>query len=570
MRSRSTIRVGRSAFSIVAGLIVACLAFGCDKPAANSGDQTSAEPKPAGPTVEVTFLYGSEKRPWINDVTESFNRSETKIADGTRIHVNAIPLGSGECIDDPLEGRRQADLVSPASLAFIKLGNAQSRVRSGHDLIGSTENLVLSPVVIAMWKPMAEALGWPTKPIGWGDVLALAQDPNGWAARGHPEWGRFKFGHTHPEYSNSGLITTFAIAYAATGKTAGLTRADVDAPHTAQFLAQIESAVPHYGSSTGFFADRMVENGPGYLSAAVLYESLVVDAARQHQNLQFPLVAIYPKEGTFWSDHPVGLVDREWVTPRRREAATIYMQYLLARPQQERALQYGFRPGDPGVPIGAPIVPANGVDPQQPRTTLEVPTPPVMNALVELWRREKKKANVVLVFDTSGSMQDENKLPNAKASALQLLSMLADADTISLLPFSSDMRWSGRNLSLATQRSQAVATINALIADGGTRLYDSIDAAYAYLVNHPQPDRISAVVVLTDGQDTESHLKLPDLLQRIRPDPERRPIRIFTIGYGSDADGRVLSAISNQTQAKFYKGTPQNIREVFKDIATFF
>ena len=34
---------------------------------------------------------------------------------------------------------------------------------------------------------------------------------------------------------------------------------------------------------------------------------------------------VYPKEGTFWSDHPVGIVDREWVTPERREAAEIYI-----------------------------------------------------------------------------------------------------------------------------------------------------------------------------------------------------------------------------------------------------
>ena len=570
MQSSSAVHRLRSCLTLAAILIVAAMVIGCDKSSAHSGDQAAADQKPAEPTVDVTFLYGSEKRPWINDVTEAFNQSAARTAGGKRIRVNAIPLGSGECIDDVLEGRREADLVSPASLAFVKLGNAQSRAKSGRDLLGPTENLVLSPVVIAMWKPMAEALGWPVKPVGWADVLALTQNPSGWAAYGRPEWGKFKFGHTHPEYSNSGLITTFAIAYAATGKTAGLGEQDAADPHVAQFMGQIESAVPHYGSSTGFFADRMVENGPAYLSAAVLYESLVVDAARQHPDSQFPLVAIYPKEGTFWSDHPAGVVDREWVTADRREAANVYLQYLLARPQQAKALQYGFRPGDPGVPIGAPIVPANGVDPAQPKTTLQVPSPPVMNALIELWRRQKKKANVVLVFDTSGSMQDENKLPSARAGALQLVSMMGDADTISLLPFSSAMRWSGRNLVLGTQRPQAIAVLNSLIADGGTKLYDSIDAAYAFLVEHPQPDRISALVVLTDGQDTQSQLKLPDLLQRIRPDEEQRPIRVFKIGYGSDADERVLKSISDRTQAKYYKGTPQNIREVFKDIATFF
>jgi hypothetical protein len=96
------------------------------------------------------------------------------------------------------------NFTSPASTAFIKLGNAQSRARMGKDLIGETHNLVLSPVVIAMWQPMAEAIGWGRQPVGWSDILTLARDPRGWAI---PNGEPFKLGHTHTEYSNSGLIS---------------------------------------------------------------------------------------------------------------------------------------------------------------------------------------------------------------------------------------------------------------------------------------------------------------------------------------------------------------------------
>ena len=46
--------------------------------------------------------------------------------------------------------------------------------------------------------------------------------------------------------------------------------------------------------------------------------------------MPFPIVAIYPREGTFWSDHPAGIVEREWVTPAHREAAKVYFAFLLA------------------------------------------------------------------------------------------------------------------------------------------------------------------------------------------------------------------------------------------------
>lgn len=44
---------------------------------------------------------------------------------------------------------------------------------------------------------MAQALGWPDQPIGWETMVELAADPQGWLRYGRPEWGQFRFGHTH-------------------------------------------------------------------------------------------------------------------------------------------------------------------------------------------------------------------------------------------------------------------------------------------------------------------------------------------------------------------------------------
>jgi Ca-activated chloride channel family protein len=520
--------------------------------------------------LELVFPYGSEKEKWITDVTNAFNRSNTKTQGGKTIFVKALPMGSGETIDNILAGRLQAHLASPASAAFIKLGNAESRSKTGKDLIASTDNLVLSPVVIAMWKPMAEAIGWGKKTLGWSDILALARNKTGWQAYGYPQWGKFKFGHTHPEFSNSGLISLFAEAYAASGKTAGLKLADLEKPQTKQFVAGVEQSVVHYGSSTGFFGRKMFANGPEYLSAAVLYESMVVESYSQ-ENLPFPVVAIYPKEGTFWSDHPVGVVEREWVTPEHREAAKIYIQYLLARQQQEKALQYGFRPASLDVPLAAPLDANHGIDPREPKTTLEVPSVEVINSILQLWKVQKKHSNIALVLDTSGSMREEGKMANAKLGAKQLVQLLDDGDSFSFLPFSSELNWSGQDVPVSAGRQQLLQQIDSLFASGGTALYDSIDAAYQHLASAKNTDaKIQAVVVLTDGEDTESKMKLEELMERIRYNGETRAIHVFTIAYGRDAKKDILQKIADATQAKFYEGTPQNIVDVFRDISTFF
>ena len=538
------------------------------EPGSSTGSTTGA---PAGPAIHLLFTYGSEKEEWIKAVTARFNAQRAHIANGKTIQVEAVAQGSGEMIEDLLSGARQAHLASPASAVFLKLGNAQSRTRSGKDLIGPTQNLVLSPVVIAMWKPMAEAIGWGRGQVGWSSVLALAREPKGWAAHGHPEWGAFKLGHTHPETSNSGVAALLAEVYAGAGKVAGLTVDDVRRPKTVSTVSGIESAIVHYGSSTGFFGKRLFTDGPQYLSAAVLYENMVIESYGPQYKLPFPVVAIYPKEGTFWSDHPVGIVEREWVTPEHREAAKIYVDYLLARPQQEEALRFGFRPAAVEVPLAAPVDAAHGVDPREPQTTLEVPSAEVIDAVLRLWHDTKKRADVTLVLDISGSMNEDGKIENAKAGAAQLLTLLDGEDRFSFLPFNAQATWAGEGLRLADSRQQVEGTISGVFANGGTALYDAVAEAYDHVMAHREAGRIAAIVVLSDGADTHSRLKLPDLVGKLRAAGESgNGVRVFTIGYGRDAQRPVLEAISDATQARYYEGNPANIRTVFREISTFF
>ena len=51
---------------------------------------------------------------------------------------------------------------------------------------------------------------------------------------------------------------------------------------------------------------------------------------------------------------------------------------------------------------------ANGVDPAEPRRVLGLPEPRVLAAIKDAWRADRKPANVLLVLDTSGSMNDES------------------------------------------------------------------------------------------------------------------------------------------------------------------
>ncbi len=142
----------------------------------NSAKKNSDEAKNS---IQIDFLYAPEKEDWIRNVTGPFNGSGRKTLSGRRIFIKAIPMPSGEAIDAVLSGEQHAHLFSPASRAYIELANTQSRAKMGKDLVASTDNLVLSPVVIATWKPLAEAIGWGKKPVGWSDILTLTHSGRG-------------------------------------------------------------------------------------------------------------------------------------------------------------------------------------------------------------------------------------------------------------------------------------------------------------------------------------------------------------------------------------------------------
>lgn len=527
--------------------------------------------------VEVTIAYGSEKQVWMEDVVKRYNDAANKLPSGQQIVITATPMGSADSLNRILSGELKPTVWSPASKILIPVANdAWGKANNGAKLVeDNAPQLVLSPVVIGMWEPMARALGWPDKPIGWGDIAELAASGKTWADYGRPEWGPFQFGHTHPDYSNSGIASILAVAYAGTNKTRGLTAADVNADATKQFMADVEGSVIHYGESTGFFGTQMFTRGPSYLSAAVLYENLIIQSRdkTRYPNLSLPIVAIYPKEGTFWTDNPYGILNAPWVSAEQREAATAFQNYLLATPQQQLALQYGFRPADLNVPLGAPIIAENGVDPQQPRTLLEVPSADVIAAVRGIWGENKKRVDVMAVLDISGSMEDEQRLEQAKGALKTFIGQLSDEDGFGLTIFSNTATVLTEISPIGPKRQDILDRIGGLTAGGGTRLLDTVQEAYQTVGALEAGRRIRAVVVLTDGLDNKSTASGDQITALLGQNEEGTSIKVFTIAFGGDADVDLLKRIATASGAKAYAPKPGEngaIEQVYREIATFF
>lgn len=554
----------------VAALLVLLAAAACNKKSEEErpagGSAGRAKPA-AGKPVAISILYGSEKKTWLEQELKTFNAAGPRTQAGRPIVAAGKPMGSGEAMTAILDGTERPTVFSPASGAYLTLLDQKWQSMGGHTkpVARPGEPLVLSPVVIAMWKPMAEALGWPGKALGWADLLEVGRDPRGWERLGRPEWGAMKLGHTSPESSSSGLLSVLAIAYAGAHTQRGLTAADL--PKLEPFMAGVEGAIVHYGKSTGFFADKMIERGPGYLSAAVMYENLVIESYARRPPL--PLVAVYPVEGTFWADHPYSVLDADWVDADAREGAAALLAHLRSKAAQERALALGFRPADPALPIGAPIDAAHGVDPKQPQTLLEVPDAPTLEALIAAWRRTKKAADVVFVFDKSGSMTGR-PLEEAKRGAKAFLAALDERDDVTLMFFDSRVYPPFGPVSAGKARAELEARIDGVSAGGETAVYDAAHEAYALLAGRRKAaeGRIRAVVVMTDGSDNKSRRSIDRLRREVGG--EDRAAAVFTIAYGTAPNRAALEGLASDGGGSFSEGDVGSIIQIYRDLAAFF
>ncbi len=589
------------------GIVLALVSSLAIPVAMNRLSAGSTAPCAAGKTALVV-ASSLDKAPVLSRMAAEFSADEVD-AKGRCVEITVSAVDSGTAKRALAKGWTAADgpfpdVYSPTSSVWLPMLEAELLSKQRSSLIKiplGTPSITTSPEVIAMPRPMAMALGWPNRLIGWKDIFDLATSPQGWAKYGHPEWGKFSLGKTNPNYSQEGLDATVATYYAATAvpgvvKTKGLTLPDVQNPNTRAFVSGVEQSIMRYGdSSIPFLVDwqraDQDRNAMAYLSALVTQEHLVVSynegnptadpAASAGARPRVPLAAVYPKEGTAYADHPYAVLSAPWVTQAKRDAADSFLKYLVSDRIQGQWQEHNYRTFD-----RRPSKKANlslGVQPIQPSTVLEQPEPAVVNAILASWEQLRKTGNILSLIDVSGSMAGilpgakQSKLAAAQQAAITSLGLYAERDEVGFWAFSSGTG-SGPayrelvpigpmngSVGAVSRRVAITESVKKLQPKGPTSLYDSIAAAYRTVAARDAANRISAIVILTDGKnETTDGIKLEALLSLISSQPGKPAVRIITIAYGPDADRVTLSKISQATKGAAYVApTPEDLAKVY-------
>jgi hypothetical protein len=350
---------------------------------------------PRGRPTDITFLYSTEKRAWVESALADFQRTHP----GVRVRL--VEKGSLEAARAILEGHEHPTVWSPADSAELRLLAADWATDASHGPLFATQGdavpqpLVLTPLVFVGWEDRMAVL----RKAGGGGALswrtlqrAVASD-QGWpAVGGPPEWGFVKLGHTDPTKSNSGLQALLSATLEYLSRRAGVTQGDLLAPGYQAWLQGLERGVTRFESSTGTFMTDLVRFGPSRYDLALVYESLAIQHLGQAEGRWGRLHVDYPPV-TLWSDHPAAVLQADWVTPEQREAALEWVAFLRSPEVQARALTFGFRPADPNVPLKTqdadnPFtrLSAQGIRVDVPPAA-DVPDASVLRTLLDLWTR---------------------------------------------------------------------------------------------------------------------------------------------------------------------------------------
>jgi Ca-activated chloride channel homolog len=522
--------------------------------------------KPASDAVRVSFVYSPEKEALIAPLVRQFNGGDHE-SGGKPVFVEARVMASGEATTKIARGRIKPVAWSPASSLWGRLLN----FKTDSDYVPrDNPSLVRTPLVIAMWEPLARALGYPKQKVGFKQILALALAKKGWSDYGQPQFGQFKLGHTNPDFSTSGLDAVAAEYYAATGKREGLTVADVEKPAVRQEIKSIERSIVHYGDTTDYFAAQLKTYGPAYASAVAMEEVTLVDFNKGRTGTK--LVALYPREGTFYSDDPYIVLNAPWLTPAQKGAADAFGKFLQKQITPAKAATYGFRPGDPTKPPMAPIDAQHGANPAEPRHVLGLPEPVVLDRVLRAWRQDRKPANIMLVLDTSGSMSEEGKLDSAKRGLKVFLAQLSPDDRVGLISFNDQIFLNQPVDPFSRDRARLLGQIDDLFPGGETAVYDASEAGLRAIQRLHDPTRINAVVVLTDGEDNQSRQTAAQLAHKLQQQArsESLTVRVYTIAYGAEANRAELQEIAAASGGKGYSGDTSDIESVYRSISSFF
>ncbi len=183
----------------------------------------------------------------------------------------------------------------------------------------------------------------------------------------------------------------------------------------------------------------------------------------------------------------------------------------------------------------------------------------------EVDERDRPDASLTFVIDTSGSMEQDDRIGLGQTSLIRLVDELRDDDEIAIVTYGNAAR-----VVLEPTRvrdaDEIIDVIDDLRPNGSTNLEAGLDLGYDLADEMFDRDRINRVILTSDGV-ANTGLTDPDSLVRMIRDDADRGVQLISVGVGmGNFNDVVLETLANDGDGFYrYVNTRDEAEDLFSE-----
>lgn len=176
---------------------------------------------------------------------------------------------------------------------------------------------------------------------------------------------------------------------------------------------------------------------------------------------------------------------------------------------------------------------------------------------------ERPPVHVALVFDTSGSMTEDNRISDARQAARAVVARLEPSDSLALVTF-DDQAWVRIPRTPALEPALLRTAIAGLMPGGGTNLYDGLNRGINELAR-PGIEGVRRVLLLSDGE-ANMGITDPEAMVALAASRVDDGVTVSALGVGLDFNEDLLAAVADAGGGTWRYGDGQGVLpEIFAD-----
>jgi Ca-activated chloride channel homolog len=417
-----------------------------------------------------------------------------------------------------------------------------------------------TPVAMAVPRRVAAGWGWPNIEMSWSDFVTGRRKDVG-------------IGLLDPRRASTGLLAVDAVTTAAgTG------------PDSPAAIAALRRLAPRVFLTSSDQRAALPKSDADRPSGFAMTEQAI--AAHNARRPAVALAAVHPAGDALVLDYPYVVVQPATsANALRDQAIGAFRDFLLGDRGQASLRRAGFR--GPDGRAEPPLTTDNGTPP------VEIsPAPPIdavtAERLISIWSAVSLGTRMLSVLDISGSMGQavpgtgKTRIQIAVEGMSDVLWAFPGDAFLGLWVFSTDLSKNRdyrelapiKRLSSTRDRGSHAALVASGLAgvsfkpNGGTALYDTALAAVRAVQAGYDESAVNSIVLLSDGRnDDPRSISLAEFERALRDEAQSsKPVPVFTVAFGPDADTESLARIARLTGGKAYVATnPRDLRAVLAD-----